>query len=89
MLWDVRVARDGSDPRHVVVASDCPADISEHPEKHSEHENESKLGLVNSTVTLGHPDDRPVAERSGDEHGQDNADKGTQVGQTLCHHENH
>ena len=80
MLWDVRVACDGSDPRHVAVASDCPTDISEHSEKHGEHENESKLRLVDPAVTLRHPDDRPVAERSGDEHGEDDPDEAAQVG---------
>lgn len=57
---DVRDACDGADPGHVVHAPDRPADVTKDPKEHTEHEDEPELGLVNTPVPLGYPDDTPV-----------------------------
>ncbi len=77
---DVRDACYSSDPGHMVVVSDCPTYVGKRAEKQAEHEDEAKLGLVDTAVSLRDPDNPPVAERTNDEDRKDSPDETTQMG---------
>ena len=80
---DVRVARDGADPRHVVVVPDGPAEIAKDAGEHPQHQDEPELGLVDPAIAPGQPDDAPVVERAADERREDDSDYPAQVCQAL------
>ena len=79
----VHYARDGPNPRHVVVVSHSPADVSKHTYEQAEHEDEPELGLVHPAVALGYADDAPVVERASDEQRKDSPDDARQVCEAL------
>ena len=80
---DVREACDRSDPGHMAVVADCPAQVAKCPKQQAEHEKESELGLIDAPVASGHPNDPPVAERTSSDHCEDNPDDAPNVSEAL------
>ena len=64
----------------MVLVSDGPSHVAKCAHKEADQQHESELRFVYSTVSSGHPDEPPVAERTGGKHPESGPDETTQKG---------